>query len=648
MFLAFLLVTGGWGCWQSRGNHAADVEEEEEPGPDRPVCGNGFLDAGEECDDGTANSDTRPNSCRTDCLNPWCGDGILDDMFDEQCDDGSLNSDERPDACRTDCRLASCGDGVADDGEGCDDGAGNNDTAPDACRTDCTNGPCRIDYCPNDAPDPDPDYNGPCISFADCDDEAYCETESVEVFDGEIYISWLGGQCLLYSDYTTVCDPDIPDSCPSGLTCLWVRDNEYTHDPIFGCFDACVDASSEGVPWVSNCDCREGYSCQPDPGSTVLMDVFCMTCFQKYEPLGYSFGRLVGGVCIPGCSNDRECCEIWHDDDEDKYRDAGEVTLLPPAECTDTCNDCTYACERNGCTDGECRIGDPCEHPAQCPPNGICLDEFRDGVPGGLCTKVQCDLIGRECPAEAGCAGMGGTAADVKGCVVPCEPGSGPGDPGYACRDLGVTGVADAGDGACYPVGSGFWLDGTIAGGFCWPGNFAGGSVAIGGGCSGDTDCASPLGLGACIDDGVNYPSLGMPFCTVHCDVALAQGGICGGPGTDGIATGACVAGEILGNLRRHDCRKASSTLRTTSGLCLESCENPGASPEASATGCSQDGMACIPVGLLGPDVHVVERSSMPAGLCFPACTDDVWCAKVWPDGGFCNATSDVSGVCEP
>jgi len=118
--------------------------------------------------------------------------------------------------------------------------------------------------------------------------------------------------------------------------------------------------------------------------------------------------------------------------------------------------------------------------------------------------------------------------------------------------------------------------------------------------------------------------------------------------GSAHLMTGACVGGEILGQLRSHDYRKASSTLRTSSGLCLESCENPGASPEAAATGCSQDGMACIALGLLGPDLHVGEGSSMPAGLCFPACMDDAWCAKVWPDGGFCNAASDVSGVCEP
>src|SRR5204862_8211399 len=35
------------------------------------LCGNGQLDGGEECDDGSANSDTLPDHCRTDCSDPW-------------------------------------------------------------------------------------------------------------------------------------------------------------------------------------------------------------------------------------------------------------------------------------------------------------------------------------------------------------------------------------------------------------------------------------------------------------------------------------------------------------------------------------------------------------------------------------------------
>jgi hypothetical protein len=84
------------------------------------VCGDGFVKAGEECDNGEENSDTNPDSCRTDCTLSSCGDGVQDSS--EACDDGVENSDSIADACRTDCSLSRCGDDTVDTGEACDDG----------------------------------------------------------------------------------------------------------------------------------------------------------------------------------------------------------------------------------------------------------------------------------------------------------------------------------------------------------------------------------------------------------------------------------------------------------------------------------------------------------------------------------------------
>lgn len=50
-------------------------------------CGNGTVDAGEECDDGALNSTNSDANCRPDCSVSRCGDGILDSV--EQCDDGN-------------------------------------------------------------------------------------------------------------------------------------------------------------------------------------------------------------------------------------------------------------------------------------------------------------------------------------------------------------------------------------------------------------------------------------------------------------------------------------------------------------------------------------------------------------------------------
>ena len=87
-----------------------------------PVCGNGIPEAGEGCDEGSANSNLPNATCRTNCTPARCGDGILDDLADEQCDAGNGNSDLPNAACRTDCTAARCGDGIVDnaDGEQCE------------------------------------------------------------------------------------------------------------------------------------------------------------------------------------------------------------------------------------------------------------------------------------------------------------------------------------------------------------------------------------------------------------------------------------------------------------------------------------------------------------------------------------------------
>ena len=102
---------------------------------DNATCGDGNIDAGEDCDDGLNNSDTEPDACRVGCLLPSCGDGVID--TDEACDGGVDNSDSVADACRTTCELAFCGDGVIDSTEVCDDGADNSDVQAGACSTHC-------------------------------------------------------------------------------------------------------------------------------------------------------------------------------------------------------------------------------------------------------------------------------------------------------------------------------------------------------------------------------------------------------------------------------------------------------------------------------------------------------------------------------
>ncbi len=99
--------------------------------PAEPACGDGFLDPGEQCDDGnTHNGD----GCDANCTLESCGNGILDGS--EQCDHGAANGTD--DCCSSTCQL------VDPDGDG-------------ICNRD--------DACPADA-DNDSDGDGFCIGLA--------------------------------------------------------------------------------------------------------------------------------------------------------------------------------------------------------------------------------------------------------------------------------------------------------------------------------------------------------------------------------------------------------------------------------------------------------------------------------------------------
>jgi len=133
------------------------VRESELPPPPPPVCGDGHLDAGEECDDGNnANGD----GCSSTCVKenpppppPVCGDGHLD--AGEECDDGNTYNG---DGCSSTCCKENpppppppvCGDGHVDAGEQCDDG---NNYNGDGCSSTCV---CEATSTPTSVPITDP------------------------------------------------------------------------------------------------------------------------------------------------------------------------------------------------------------------------------------------------------------------------------------------------------------------------------------------------------------------------------------------------------------------------------------------------------------------------------------------------------------
>ena len=174
-------------------NDSAPTFDDPPPPDDQePICGDGRVDEGEECDDG---NDDDQDGCLNSCERASCGDGITRlDLSPEQggeaCDDGN---DLDSDACTNACKEAVCGDGILREGvdprdlgyEECDDG---NLTPGDGCNAECQT------ECMSDLDCQDPEEKG---SWGACDQtSATCKlrvpafrlesVSSVELSDGGI------------------------------------------------------------------------------------------------------------------------------------------------------------------------------------------------------------------------------------------------------------------------------------------------------------------------------------------------------------------------------------------------------------------------------------------------------------------------------
>jgi fibro-slime domain-containing protein len=108
-----------------------------------PYCGDKIVNGPETCDNGVNVSPygSDGSGCAPGCVTPArCGDGQVQSAFSETCDDGV--NDGNYGGCTAKCQFAPrCGDGKvdADHGEECDDGA--NDGSYNNCGVDCKNGP---------------------------------------------------------------------------------------------------------------------------------------------------------------------------------------------------------------------------------------------------------------------------------------------------------------------------------------------------------------------------------------------------------------------------------------------------------------------------------------------------------------------------
>jgi cysteine-rich repeat protein len=106
-----------------------------------PICGNGVVEAGEQCDDGNTTTEACAYGqasctvCNATCqrvagATSFCGDGVVDAAHGEACDDGNgLSGDGCSATCQVETPAPVCGNGVVEAGEQCDDG----NTITEAC-----------------------------------------------------------------------------------------------------------------------------------------------------------------------------------------------------------------------------------------------------------------------------------------------------------------------------------------------------------------------------------------------------------------------------------------------------------------------------------------------------------------------------------
>ncbi|MCA9719247.1 MAG: DUF4215 domain-containing protein [Myxococcales bacterium] len=227
---------------------------------DKPAeCGDGIIDAGEECDNGVDNG--VDGLCTAECLEEVveCGDGVV--AGDEECDDGADPN------CTPDCTLNICGDNYVGGDEQCDDG---NNEDGDSCNGDCTNPGCGdgIVQAPEE-----------CDLGAGNGDDQACTSMCLNAVCGDGLVG-PGETC---DDGNNVDDDECTNSC-AGPNCgdgiLQMAEGEEcddgNDDNTDGCTAACANAScGDGYVYGGVEDCDDGNADNADECTTLCAAPAC-------------------------------------------------------------------------------------------------------------------------------------------------------------------------------------------------------------------------------------------------------------------------------------------------------------------------------------------------------------------------------------
>ncbi len=381
----------------------------------RCVCGDGVLDANEQCDLGNANG-ALPARCSTSCaINVVCGDGITDPG--EQCDDRDTSSG---DGCSARCTLESaCGDGVQEGVEQCDDA---NLSSGDACNTNCSLPMCgdsNVDVQTPFLEQCDDGLNNSNTSSATCSTlctvNARCGNSKIEpgercddgnVLSGDGCSSscQVEGQCGNGSiDGAEECDPSNAQSqcgghaCTSNCAC-----SNYCGDARIGGLEQCDDgntATDDGCRADCTAElCGDGIqdvSEQCDDGNDNPADKCTNTC-------------MVVAICGDGVPDPTEQCDDHNRVSGDGCSSTCRAEVLSGScgngnlESGEQCDDgnagsgdgCSAVCRLEGgiCGDGTLNLGEQCDDGGQQSGDGCDASCRFEGCGDGVkVLSEQCD-----------------------------------------------------------------------------------------------------------------------------------------------------------------------------------------------------------------------------------------------------------------
>ncbi|MEO0460186.1 MAG: DUF4215 domain-containing protein [Myxococcota bacterium] len=433
-------------------------------------CGNGVLESGEGCDDGTgspAGSGTGSAQCSTSCtLNDGqtCNTDGSGETGSASCASGICDASEDPDTCEA---ANVCGNSVLESGEGCDDG---NTTGGDGCSATCRiedGGACNGDgsgetgsaSCASGICDAseDPDT---CEAADVCGNSVLetgeaCDDGNTTAGDGctETCTIENGGTCSNDADCDSgLCSPlgggtcVAPDTCGNGV----LESGE-------GCDDGTGSPAGSGTGSAqcsTSCTLNDGQACNADTagevGAASCASGICdasedpdtcesaNSCGNGAVETGESCddgNTLTGDGCTDGCL--REDGESCTGNDDCASGGCASMVCVPTNVCG---NGLLEAGE--GCDDGATVSGDGCSDGCLIEDGGACNQDSSGATDGASCASGVCDSTETTPTCEpAGVCGNGASEAGEE-----CDTGE-----ASATCDADCT-LAECGDGQISPL----------------------------------------------------------------------------------------------------------------------------------------------------------------------------------------------------